>query len=59
MIYAQAFGAAPQKECWRCHKMFPTLTRVQYVSGLVKDTCGGCIDKDRARGLIKKIMRAV
>jgi len=44
-----------RKQCWRCQESFDDLIRVRYFSGLVKGSCAVCLEKDKERGLVKKV----
>lgn len=53
------FADKPLKECWRCHKKFPHLVKVRYISGKEASSCPACVERDRDKRLIKKVLGPV
>ena len=53
------FGAEPSLTCYRCQNKFPSLTRVEYISGLVAHVCPECLKLDKQKRLVKKMLGTV
>lgn len=53
------FGYISPKECFFCRGHFPTLKKVEYISGLVAPTCQECLDKNKAKGKFSTVKRVV
>ena len=48
------FGSELSLICFRCHKTFQTLRRVEYISGFIGHTCTECLKQDKQKQLVKK-----
>jgi len=55
----KTFGSELRVVCLRCQKSFTEteVRRVLYKSGWEATSCWGCVKKDKARGLVKKVWR--
>ena len=49
----ETFGLELSLICFRCHKKFKHLRRVEYISGVVGYSCEECLRKDRLRRVVK------
>lgn len=52
----QSHFRPPELVCFRCRGKFRVLRSVEYVSGLSAQVCDECLEKDRKRGVVKKVM---
>ena len=55
----EVFIGDVQHKCYRCKGMFPTLTEVEFISGLKAGLCGSCLEQEQAKGpycTIKRIL---
>lgn len=51
------FGAVATKECYLCHHKFPELVKVEFISGMQKEICVGCLRKDeKGRRLVRRTL---
>jgi len=49
----------PQKECERCEELFDNVWRVKYLSDVIMKSCRSCIDEDKSKGLVKRVLSLV
>ena len=49
----ERFGLELSLICFRCHKKFKHLRRVEYISGKIAYSCEECLRKDRLRRVVK------
>lgn len=51
----ETFFGDVKKKCWRCEGIFPNLVKVQYISGLVAQSCPTCLKRDQDTRTVKKV----
>ena len=52
----ERFGLELSLICFRCHKNFKHLIRVEYISGAIGHSCKECLKKDQLKRVVKKVM---
>jgi len=52
----EPFFGDVHKKCFRCEGIFPTLIPVEFISGLKKELCRECLEFDRERAVVKKVL---
>jgi len=52
----EPFFGDVKKKCFRCEGIFPNLVKVKYHSGLVAESCPNCLEHDRQRNVVKKVL---
>lgn len=49
------FGVVTKTKCGLCNKLVGKVQRVEYASGSIIPSCDSCLNKNRKRGLVKKV----
>jgi len=51
----ETFFGDVEKKCFRCEGIYPSLHKVEFISGLIKGVCSECLKTDRERGVVKRV----
>lgn len=55
----ESFFGDVNKKCFFCEGMFPSLYKVEYISGMIAATCSECLKTQKEKTTVKKVLKVI